>query len=352
MSEGYLNEILEQPAIIAGLPDRITPETYTDLDRVAQDLSSGRIHNIVFTGMGGSLHSMYGLWLHLSGSLQGPAALWDTSELVQQAPGLIRDHTLLIAVSQSGESIELRRLTELERRPGASICVTNGPSNTLANWSDIVIATHAGPEKTASTKTYTSGLAGLYLLGTALAGDDVAAATSGVRAAAEQTDSFLREQCALMDDVAGFLGAVDPIFFIARGSSISSARMGALLTQEAAKLTAVAYSGGQFRHGPLEMVRPGFVGILFDGNDHTSALNRKTAADIARLGGKCLVISPQEIAVKPAENARNLCLPTIESRLLPIVEILPVQLLMIPLARSRGFEPAAFLNASKVTTEE
>ena len=62
--------------------------------------------------MGGSLYSAYGTWLRLSQSLTVPVTLWDSSELIQQAPALLREGTLVIAVSQSGESVELRRMAE------------------------------------------------------------------------------------------------------------------------------------------------------------------------------------------------------------------------------------------------
>jgi glutamine---fructose-6-phosphate transaminase (isomerizing) len=81
-------------------------------------------------------------------------------------------------------------------------------------------------------------------------------------------------------------------------------------------------------------------------------LNEKICVDIARLGGRCLAIESYPILGAQSHNVRTVDLPDASPELLPILEIIPIQLLLIPMARARGFEPAAFLNSSKVTIVE
>jgi glucosamine--fructose-6-phosphate aminotransferase (isomerizing) len=128
--------------------------------------------------------------------------------------------------------------------------------------------------------------------------------------------------------------------------------MAALVTAEAAKAPTVAMTGGQFRHGPLELVREDFRAVMFMGHGETRALNRKTAEDIAGFGGRCLIIAPADAMVPESANIRTLVLPSVPDALLPALEIIPIQLLMVPMAVARGFEPAKFLNGAKVTVIE
>jgi glucosamine 6-phosphate synthetase-like amidotransferase/phosphosugar isomerase protein len=77
--------------------------------------------------------------------------------------------------------------------------------------------------------------------------------------------------------------------------------------------------------------------------------NSRTIADIAGFGGRCLVVEPEGARTKPSIGLLALALPNVADGLLPILEIIPIQLLMVPMAIARGFEPARFRNGSKVT---
>ena len=93
------------------------------------------------------------------------------------------------------------------------------------------------------------------------------------------------------------------------GASFSSAAMAALMTVEATKLDSTALTGGQFRHGPLELVREGFRAVLFLGSGVERELNELTALDIARFGGRCLVIAANPPASLRREGIRYLNCP-------------------------------------------
>lgn len=349
MSQAYLAEIAEQPGILDRLGRRFAGAWGGALTDVAAGLAQGRFDRVILTGMGGSLHGAYPAQLALSRALSVPVLLWETGELTQQAPGIVTPKTLLVAVSQSGESGEVRRLTEAGTRPGCVIAVTNGAENTLAGWADIAIATEAGPERTASTKTYTAGLAALHLAIAHMTGRGAAAADEVVSVAAT-VSGLLGRLPRLAEDAATHLGHDAPLTVIGRGDGYASAAMAALLIEEAAKLPCEALTGGQFRHGPLELVRAGFRAIVFPGEGPARTLTEALVDRIAELGGKAVTIGTAAGAA--SEAVRPLDLPTAPAGLLPILEILPVQYLVIPLAIARGFEPAAFVNAQKITTGE
>ena len=351
MSAGYLAEIAEQPDILRRLATDVEARHGRELSACRERILAGEFDRVVLTGMGGSLHGVHPGLLALANGLQLPVAAWDASELTQQAPAAVGDRTLVIAVSQSGESAELKRLAAPPRRPGLVIGVTNQRPNTLADWADIAVATEAGPERTASTKTYTAGLAALHLVVAVLLGRERGAAAA-VAAVAGHAAAMLPGLPEAAGSAARFLGHDAPLVCIGRGASHASAQMAALLTEEAAKLPCQGLTGGQFRHGPLELVREGFRAILFAGSGETLALNARLAQEIVRLGGRVLAIGPELAAFPQSDGLRTLPIPTAPPDLLPVLEILPVQFLVIPLAEARGFVPAAFLNASKITSVE
>lgn len=351
MSQSYLDEIDEQPASIRRLTGLLTPALAAEADRLRQAMADGSITHVILTGMGGSLHSAYGSWLRLSQSLPVPVSLWDTSELIQQAPGLLRKGTMVIGISQSGESVELRRMAEIDDASTMRISITNTVDNSLARWAGLKLATKVGPEQTVSTKTYTAGLVALYMLESLLIGQSENLRRE-IEELADAAAGLLPRLPSDAEAALGFLGHDAPIVFMGRGASYSSAMMAALVTAEAAKASTQALSGGQFRHGPLELVRAGFRSVMFMGDGAVRSLNLKTLADIEAFGGRCLVIEPEDAKTRESAGIRPLRLPRVSAPLLPVLEILPIQLLMVPMAIARGFKPAHFLNGAKVTVIE
>jgi glucosamine--fructose-6-phosphate aminotransferase (isomerizing) len=352
VSQSYLDEIAEQPAAIRKLAQLVTPDLIEKVQAIRIAIDRGDVQHVILTGMGGSLYSAYGTWLRLSQSLPVPVSLWDTSELIQQAPALLRKGAMVIAISQSGESVELCRMTELDAGVSVKVAITNPRDNTLARWASLSMATEVGAEQTVSTKTYTAGLAALYVLERILTGHTDALAVE-ITTLSDAVDALLASLPAKLHEMLAFVGHDAPLTFVGRGGSFASAAMAALVTAEAAKAPTQALSGGQFRHGPLELVREGFRSVMFlGGPGATLDLNLRTVADITRLGGRCLVIAPENSVPEPSGHSLVLPLPTVAEGLLPVLEILPIQLLMVPMALARGFEPAKFLNGSKITVIE
>lgn len=349
--QSYLDEIDQQPEAIRKLRDLLTPDLEAAVAALRSAVQGGGITHVLITGMGGSLYSAYGTWLRLSRALAVPVSLWDASELIQQAPELLREKTLVIAISQSGESVELRRMTEIDEATAARISITNTPENSLTRWAGVSLATRVGPEATVSTKTYTAGLVGLYIVERLLLGR-AEGLDAEIEALADAAGRLLPHARSSAARLLEFVGHDAPVLFIGRGASYTSAQMAALVTAEAAKAHTHALSGGQFRHGPLELVRAGFSSVLFMGCGQTRVLNAKTARDIAAFGGRCLVIEPEDACTEETAGMKVMTLPMVSEALLPVLEILPIQLLMVPMAIARGFEPAKFLNGSKVTTIE
>jgi glucosamine 6-phosphate synthetase-like amidotransferase/phosphosugar isomerase protein len=151
----YLQDLLDQPEALEDTLDALdVSQPILDL---AQRLQIGFFQRIVLTGMGSSFHALHPLNLQLI-DYGFTAIMVETSELIHYETRLFDPKTLLIAVSQSGESAEMVRLAEVNRKRSAIIAVTNTPESTLAQRATATVFTRAGREFSVSCKTYVSAL--------------------------------------------------------------------------------------------------------------------------------------------------------------------------------------------------
>jgi glutamine---fructose-6-phosphate transaminase (isomerizing) len=141
------------------------------------------------------------------------------------------------------------------------------------------------------------------------------------------------------------LNGVRQLFLVGRGASLASAGTGALILKESTQFPAEGLSSASFRHGPFEMVSPETLVLIFAGDSKTRELNKRLVEDVRANQGYAEMVAPNS-----AECAY--CLPKLPSSLLPVMEILPVQMLTLALAAMKGREPGKFRLASKITTTE
>jgi fructoselysine-6-P-deglycase FrlB-like protein len=163
-----LDDILEQPQLLAqALHAHLAPNG--PLDSAVRGALEMRPRRIILTGMGSSLFAAYPAYLRLLQA--GLAAIWiELSELLHYAGRQIGPDTLLVVISQSGETVEALRLLEELHPSGSLLAITNNADSTLAGQARWVIATGAGAERSIATKTYTTSLLALTMLAARIAG--------------------------------------------------------------------------------------------------------------------------------------------------------------------------------------
>ena len=337
-----MQDLLDQPSALASTLDNL--EASPAPGDVADGLARGRFRKVVLTGMGSSFHALGPLHLRLIESGIS-SVLVETSELVHYMPALVAPDSLLVVVSQSGASAEVIRLLEAAGGRVPVVAVTNTPSSPLARGSQFVVETRAGEEATVSTKTYVASLAALEWLGAVLTGAGVPPVLRVLRSACAGMAEYLSGWTAHVESLTRFLEGMDHIFLVGRGRSLASAGTGGLILKEAAHFPAEGMSSAAFRHGPLEMVRPGLLLCVFAGEPPTIGLNRRLAADVSRGGGKVAWVAEDADL-----DALRIAAPAVEA--LPLMEILPVQMISLALANRAGREPGAFVRLLKVTTIE
>lgn len=339
----YLSDILEQPKVLQSVV-----ESYQN-HKVWQSLTEkelgGHYQQVVLTGMGSSHYALFPTWLYLN--QQGvPSIHIEASELVHYALEMLTERTLLVVVSQSGESAEIRRLVEAVKGKLTIVSITNERDNFLASHSSVPLCTNAGSEVAVATKTYTGCLAILHLLARSLTGSLEPQNYADLISVADQMATLLKNWSSWIEPAVEHLQSASFLSLLGRGPSVSSAMTGALIFKEAARLNAVGLSGGQFRHGPMEAVSPE-AGVILFAQGRTRALSQSLAADIASHGGHVVVVGQQ---ITPA--VVNLSLPPVDEFLSPISEILAVQLLANQFAEKAGIIPGQFRWSGKVIRAE
>ena len=337
----YLQDLLDQPDAVARTIDGLEEED--DPGAPARRLAAGRFRRVVLTGMGSSYWACRPLYLRLLAGGRTPAMV-ETGELIHFERDWLSEDTLVVAVSQSGRSAEIVRLLELARGRAEILGVTNAPDSPLGTHSAGVLATRAGAEHTVSCKTYLATMVALEWLGDLLCAGDTAALGTQVREIVDPMRNYLLRWRVHTEELMRSLTGATEIFVVGRGGSLAAAGTGGLILKESTHCHGEGMSAAAFRHGPFEMVSGEVFVLVLEGDERAALLNRKLAADITAAGGRAAMVSPL------ADGA--LRIPRVSGRMLPLLEILPVQMMTLALAAAKGKEPGTFTRATKVTEVE
>jgi len=209
----YLRDLLSQPESVRNTLANL--RAAKALERVAQDLASARFRRIVLTGMGGSYHALYPLYLQLV-NRGWPALLVETSELLGSMAGILDGDTLLIAASQSGRSAETVRMVDFGARRPHVIGITNAPDSPLARKSDVMILTHAGAESSVSCKTYVATLTAVEWAAAVLCGSDLDETAFGLERAIPAMEQYLAKWREHVQSLSAELAGTDDVFVTGR----------------------------------------------------------------------------------------------------------------------------------------
>lgn len=259
----------------------------------------------------------------------------------------LTNRSLIIAVSQSGETADILESLEIAKKKGAKIIsIVNVETSTMARISDIVLPIKAGPEKAvASTKATTSQMTILMLLAYALA-DKLQEGKSLLINTAGQINDMLNPRyedhiTALADRIKD----VESMYIIGRASNFPMALECAIKLQEVSYIHAEGFAGGELKHGPIALITEGTPVIALVANDEYKKAMIGNATEIKARGGYIIGIAPQHdpvfdywIRVPDVGPAS------------PLVNIIPVQILAYHLALLRQNDPDMPRNLAKSVT--
>jgi len=347
----FLDEILEQPAALQETLKFYEVEAGKNLIQKVINLYKDReISDIILTGMGSSFFSSY-LASCILNEYGIRAYAINASELLHYHFSLIKKNTLLVCVSQSGESYEIVKILQKLPEDCSCLAITNEQASTLAQKGSEVLLSKAGHEEMTSSKSYISIALVKLIFSWALAGRWTDIKRDSVRQLINNIDELLKSYKNWMPEITRFLGDYDNIEIIGRGPSYSSALQGALMFREAVRNPAAGNLGGEFRHGPMEMVKEGFRAVVFAPEGNTFDQSVKMALDIAGFKGKVIIITNSELNFSDP-NVHVFRIAVKDEYLFAIGGIIPLQFMVNFRAIDLGLKPGYFTRGAKITKVE
>jgi glutamine---fructose-6-phosphate transaminase (isomerizing) len=287
------------------------------------DLAPLREGTLVLSGIGASLFALDPAVQALRAVGRRAFAVSSAELLTARATGL---GDAFVLVSQSGASAEtVAALERLDGRP--TIAISARGDSPLAQGADAWLPLGPEPDTTVSTLSYTATLQALGMLCHALLGTLEHDSIWG--RVPELADEQLDRSAGVIDELAERFGHVRALDAIGCGAGVASAGESALLAREALRLPATAMETRQYLHGPLEAVDSGYGCVVFGGERE-----RDLAAELVSFGAAVALISDHAGAA--GSGAATLQLPPVPQLAAPILQILPVQLLIDRLAEMRG----------------
>jgi glutamine---fructose-6-phosphate transaminase (isomerizing) len=356
-----IKEINEQPdALRSTLLDRRRADGTITFDEMRMSDEELRdVRRVVIVAAGTSFHAALVAKYALERWAQISVEVDISSEYRYRNP-VVEVGTLVIGVSQSGETIDtIQAMREAKRRGARVVAVANVVDSSLAREADAVIYTRAGLEvSVASTKAYVAQLAALELLalrlgqlrGT-LAPTDVDALFLGLNAVGAQVAQALDRRADVEVVAHGLAGAHD-FFFLGRHVGFPTALEGALKFKEVTYLHAEGYPAGELKHGPLALIEPGVVVVAVATDP---ALHEKMLSNLSEVkarGASVVAVATDDDDQIDAVADFVLRVPATEPLFTPMVDIVPLQLFAYAMARGLGRNVDRPRNLAKTVTVE
>ncbi|MDR3203120.1 MAG: glutamine--fructose-6-phosphate transaminase (isomerizing), partial [Bifidobacteriaceae bacterium] len=277
---------------------------------------------------------------------------------------VVNEKTLVVAISQSGETMDTIMAVRHAREQGAKvIAVVNTMGSTIPRESDAALYTHAGPEvAVASTKAFLAQITATYLLGLYLAqlrgtmfADEIAVVLEELADMPAKVARVLAGEDKIAE-VARSLQNSSSILFLGRHVGFPVALEGALKLKELAYIHAEGFAAGELKHGPIALIdtgQPVFVVVPSPrGRDQLHAKVISNIEEIRARGARTLVIAEEgDDAVLPHADVAFF-VPQTPTLLAPLVTVVPLQIFACALAGAKGLDVDQPRNLAKSVTVE
>lgn len=277
---------------------------------------------------------------------------------------VVNDHTLVVSISQSGETMDTLMAVRHARELGArtlSICNTHG--STIPRESDAVLYTHAGPEiAVASTKAFLAQITASYVLGLYLAqlrggtyADEAQAVMKELQGIPAKIEDLLGRM-GRVREIARFMADTRSVLFLGRHVGYPVAMEGALKLKELAYIHAEGFAAGELKHGPIALIEAGQpVFIVVPSPDTAHGLHGKVVSNIQEIrarGARTLVIAEDgdEDVVPFADEVIRI--PQSSPLLAPLLSVVPLQVFALHLSTAKGLDVDQPRNLAKSVTVE
>ena len=355
-----LKEIIEQPrAVKATIAPRIKDgEIILDETELTADYLES-INKIVITACGSAYYAGCAGKYAIEKLCRIPVQVELASELRYSDP-LIDEHTLLIVLSQSGETADtIAAMKECKNRGAKTLAVVNVVGSTIANTADYTLYTWAGPEiAVATTKGYTTQVLVLYLLALYAAKkmnriDDELYNTllAALKTLPKKIQEALDMNSAIPTLAKKYHGA-DSMFFIGRNTDYAVALEGALKMKEISYIHAESYAAGELKHGTIALIEEHQPVIAMCCNESIMEKTMSNIVEVKARGAEVLAVTFKDNQKIVSLADDMIYVPKIETIFPAAVEIVPLQLLAYYVAKENGCDIDKPKNLAKSVTVE
>lgn len=354
-------EIAEQPGVIRdavlcrcrnGMPD-------LGADKIPDWLLE-KCEKVTIIGCGTAMHAGLAAKAFMQPLLKIPVTVELASEFLYNDP-MIDENTLVIAISQSGETIDTLGALRYARRRGAqSLSIVNVKGSAIARASGYVLHTNAGPEiAVASTKAYTTQIAALYMLVCRMA---------YVRGAytAEQAKSFIRELVKVPESIERILADKNAfqglahcimdakdVFMIGRGQDYTTLLEGSLKLKEISYIHSEAYASGELKHGTIALITDRTPVIALVTQQKVISKELSNALEVKARGAKVYVFVREDAEIEnPGQWESVYRLPALRDEMMVFPAAVALQLVAFYVSRDKGLDVDKPRNLAKVVTVE
>lgn len=278
---------------------------------------------------------------------------------------VIGEDTLVVSISQSGETMDTLMAVKYARERGAktlSICNTQGA--TIPRESDAVVYTHAGPEvAVASTKAFVAQITALYLLALhigrvrgVLSADESAEHVRELEAIPAKISRVLAEEQAHIEQFSHWMADTQSVLFLGRHVGYPIALEGALKLKEISYIHAEGFAAGELKHGPIALIEPGQpVFVIVPSPRESAELHKKVVSNIQEIrarGARVIVVAEEgDAAVLPFAD-EVLRIPLAGPFFEPLLAVVPLHIFAMGLATAKGLDVDQPRNLAKSVTVE
>jgi len=334
-----IKEILEQKETI----ERVLSHDKKTIQKISNMINDA--FGVFFVACGTSYHACLSAGYIFSKITKKHVNVYLASEFPNFSHFLTKN-TLMIAVSQSGETADVLEAVRVAKEKGVKIIsLVNVMGSSLMRMSDFTLLLNAGPEICVlATKSFTSQLALLYLLAYTCAGKYEEGKKKLKDVSEKLNDILSEDNIQKIKKLAKNLKDEENIYLIGRSLSYSTTLEGALKLKEVSYIHAEGLAGGELKHGTLALIERGTpcIAIVPDNNGKHDILSN--AMEIKSRGGYIIGIANKENEV----FNYSIIIPKVEMH--PILMIIPIQLLAYYLALERGCDPDRPRNLAKSVT--
>lgn len=353
-----LKEIHEQPTAVANtLRGRIEEDLKINFDGLDKEIVK-KIKKIYIIACGTAYHAGLVGRQAIEKLTKIPTFVELASEFRYNSP-LLDEDTLVIAVSQSGETADTLAGLRLSKKEGAFvIAITNVVGSTISREADFVFYTYAGPEiSVASTKAYTTQLVSFYLLSVFMG--EVKNTNS------EKTDTVKKELLDLPGRIEKILTLEEKIrgisekiykekdvYYLGRGTDYAVAMEGSLKLKEISYIHSETYAGGELKHGPIALIEDGTVVVCVSTNRALCEKMESNIKEVVTRGAYSIVICNEDTKNIHKSSKKVFVMPFCETFTSPVLSVIPLQLLAYYTAKKKGNDIDKPKNLAKSVTVE